>query len=223
MDVLLNELAQGLRPMSEGVEWFDGFNPEEQAEVLLFLRHHCVQARAVAEDAAESIRRAWLSSTHTPSVLISRGGRFDQQLGKIAGLVPLDERRKAFRLLIALLAVAERGVANISVPADAGTGGTNCQTQADRISQSGVTPVPNGCRVDVDGITEAGHALSLLGRPGAPGYDTGFFEVEGLPAPRDHGRIGRPGACLSELSVVRRLARAPAHAGHMSPDDRRPT
>lgn len=23
-DVLLNELAQGLRPISEGIEWFDG-------------------------------------------------------------------------------------------------------------------------------------------------------------------------------------------------------
>lgn len=41
-DVLLNELAQGLRLMSEGIEWFDGLGQEEQSEVLLFLRHHCV-------------------------------------------------------------------------------------------------------------------------------------------------------------------------------------
>lgn len=40
-DVLLNELAQGLRPMSEGIRWFDGLGQEEQSEVLLFLRHHC--------------------------------------------------------------------------------------------------------------------------------------------------------------------------------------
>ncbi|MDX3780967.1 DUF5958 family protein [Streptomyces europaeiscabiei] len=105
-DVLLNELAQGLRPMSEGVEWFDGLSHEEQSEVLLFLRHHCVQARAVAEDAPESIRRAELRATHTPAVLISRG-RTDEQLGKIATLTPLDERRKAFRLLIAVLTVAD--------------------------------------------------------------------------------------------------------------------
>ncbi|MFJ8694208.1 DUF5958 family protein [Streptomyces roseolilacinus] len=105
-DVLLNELAQGLRPMSQGVEWFDSLGQEAQSEVLLFLRHHCVQARAVAEDAQEAVRRAGLRLTHTPAVLISRG-RIDEQLRKIAGLTPLDERRKAFRLLIAVLAIAD--------------------------------------------------------------------------------------------------------------------
>ncbi|MGW7067299.1 DUF5958 family protein [Streptomyces sp. NPDC054855] len=106
-DLLLNELAQGLRPMPEGVAWFDGLDPAEQSEALLHLRHHCVQARAVAEDAQESIRRAGLRPTHTPAVLISSPGRIDHQLGKIAGLTPLDERRKAFRLLIAVLTVAD--------------------------------------------------------------------------------------------------------------------
>ena len=104
-DIILNELAQGLRPMSQGIEWFDAHGPEEQAEVLLFLRHHCVQARAVTEDGPESIRRAGLRPTHTPAVLISRGS-IDQQLGRIAGLTPVDERRK-FRLLVAVLAVAD--------------------------------------------------------------------------------------------------------------------
>ncbi|MER7908531.1 DUF5958 family protein [Streptomyces sp. NPDC096068] len=105
-DVLLNELAQGLRPMPEGIEWFDGLTPEEQTWTLRFLAHHCIQARALAEDGPDSISRAGLRPTHTPAVLIARG-RIDQQLGKIAGLVPLDERRKAFRLLIAVLAIAD--------------------------------------------------------------------------------------------------------------------
>jgi hypothetical protein len=91
--------------MSEGIEWFDGLDQEEQSEVLLFLRH-CVQARAVAEDASENIRCAGLRPTHTPAVLISRG-RIDEQLGKVASLTPPDERRKAFRLLIAVLTIAE--------------------------------------------------------------------------------------------------------------------
>jgi len=103
---MLNELAQGLRPVSQGIEWFDALGPKEQSEVLLFLRHHCVQARAVAEDGPEGIRRAGLRPTHTPAVLITRGP-IDQQLGKIAGLTPVDERRKAFRLLIAVLAIAD--------------------------------------------------------------------------------------------------------------------
>ncbi|WP_327380701.1 DUF5958 family protein [Streptomyces sp. NBC_01207] len=105
-DIILNELAQGLRPMSQGIEWFDAHAPQEQSEVLLFLRHHCMQARAVTEDGPESIRRAGLRPTHTPAVLITRGP-IDQQLGKIAGLTPVDERRKAFRLLVAVLAVAD--------------------------------------------------------------------------------------------------------------------
>ncbi|MEU6987856.1 DUF5958 family protein [Streptomyces sp. NPDC046324] len=105
-DVILNELAQGLRPMTEGVEWFDALGSEEQSTVLLFLRHHCVQARAVTEDGPEAIRRAGLRPTHTPAVLITRG-RIDHQLGKIASLTPLDERRKAFRLLVAVLAIAD--------------------------------------------------------------------------------------------------------------------
>ncbi|MFJ1673329.1 DUF5958 family protein [Streptomyces bottropensis] len=105
-DIILNELAQGLRPMTQGMDWFDTRGPEVQAEVLLFLRHHCVQARAVTEDGRESIRRAGLRATHTPAVLITRGP-IDQQLGKIASLTPVDERRKAFRLLVAVLAVAD--------------------------------------------------------------------------------------------------------------------
>ncbi|MFF1605409.1 DUF5958 family protein [Streptomyces mirabilis] len=105
-DVMLNELAQGLRPMSQGIEWFDALGPEEQSETLRFLSHHCVQARAAAEDGPDSVRRAGLRPTHTPAVLITRG-RIDQQLSKIAGLAPLDERRKAFRLLIAVLAIAD--------------------------------------------------------------------------------------------------------------------
>ncbi|WP_326601241.1 DUF5958 family protein [Streptomyces sp. NBC_01799] len=105
-DVMLDELAQGLRPMSQGIEWFDALGPEEQSEALLFLCHHCVQARVVAEDGPESIRRAGLRPTHTPAVLITRG-RIEHQLGKIASLTPLDERRKAFRLLVAVLAIAD--------------------------------------------------------------------------------------------------------------------
>ncbi|MFJ2650225.1 DUF5958 family protein [Streptomyces sp. NPDC087420] len=105
-DLMLNELAQGLRSMSQGIEWFEALGPAEQSETLRYLSHHCAQARAVTEDGPESIRRAGLRPTHTPAVLITHG-RIDQQLWKIASLTPPDERRKAFRLLIALLAIAD--------------------------------------------------------------------------------------------------------------------
>lgn len=105
-DIMLNELAQGLRPMSQGIEWFDAQDTQEQSEVLLFLCDHCIQARAVTEDGEESIRRSGLRPTHTPAVLITRG-QIKQQLQKIVDLAPVDERRKAFRLLVAVLAVAD--------------------------------------------------------------------------------------------------------------------
>ncbi|WP_251067596.1 DUF5958 family protein [Streptomyces sp. ISL-36] len=58
--------------MSQGLEWFDSLGSEEQSDVLLFLRHHCVQVCAVAKDGPESIRRAGLRPTHTPAVLTKR-------------------------------------------------------------------------------------------------------------------------------------------------------
>ncbi|MFJ5732390.1 DUF5958 family protein [Streptomyces paradoxus] len=105
--VLLNELAQGLRPPAEGVTWFEGLDEDEQHEVLLTLREFCVQARATGEDASEAVRRSGLRPTHTPSVLILAAGRIDQQLGKVAALRPRHERIKAFRLLVHVLGRAD--------------------------------------------------------------------------------------------------------------------
>lgn len=104
--VMFNELAQERRPMAQGLAWFDGLVVEEQVAALRLLSHYCVQARATSDDGPEAIRRAGLRATHTPAVLITRG-RINEQLGKIASLAPLDERRKAFRLLISVLAVAD--------------------------------------------------------------------------------------------------------------------
>ncbi|WP_326759920.1 DUF5958 family protein [Streptomyces phaeochromogenes] len=104
--IVLNELAQELRPMSQGIEWFESLSAEEQSNTLRLLSHFCIQARATTEDGPESIRRSGLRATHTPAVLIARG-RIDQQLGKIVSLTPHDERLKSFRLLIVVLAVAD--------------------------------------------------------------------------------------------------------------------
>ncbi|NUK51981.1 hypothetical protein HRW14_17230 [Streptomyces lunaelactis] len=104
--VILNELAQGLRSMGEGVAWFESLDVEGQSSALRLLAQFCVQARAVSEDGPESIRRAGIRPRHTPAVLLGRGS-INAQLWKIAGLAPQHERLKAFRLLIAVLAVAD--------------------------------------------------------------------------------------------------------------------
>ncbi|MEI5527952.1 DUF5958 family protein [Streptomyces brasiliscabiei] len=103
--VILNELAQGIRPLAQGVGWFESLADTEQFEVLRDLAGFCIQARATSEDGPESIRRAGIRPTHTPAALVTRG-RLTEQLTKIINL-PQDERVKAFRLLVALLGVAD--------------------------------------------------------------------------------------------------------------------
>ncbi|WP_069161725.1 DUF5958 family protein [Nocardia altamirensis] len=104
-DTILNELAQELRPMSEGVGWFESLDDDEQFDVLRYLAEYCRQARATVDDGVESIRRSGIRPTHTPAVLITRG-QLNVQLQKILEL-PHNERVKAFRLLVALLGVAD--------------------------------------------------------------------------------------------------------------------
>jgi hypothetical protein len=104
--LILNELAQGLRPLPRGLAWFERLADEEQSAVLRDLYQFCVQARATSEDASEAIRRSGLRPTHTPSVLVTRG-RIDEQLRKVAGLTPLHERIRAFRLLVQVLGLAD--------------------------------------------------------------------------------------------------------------------
>ncbi|MFF9340499.1 MULTISPECIES: DUF5958 family protein [unclassified Streptomyces] len=103
--VVLNGLAQGIRPLEQGIDWFEGLAGAEQFEVLRDLAGFCVQARALIEDGPEGIRRSGIRPTHTPAVLITRG-RLTEQLTKIINL-PQDERVKAFRLLVALFGVAD--------------------------------------------------------------------------------------------------------------------
>ncbi|WP_067826032.1 DUF5958 family protein [Actinomadura kijaniata] len=103
--VVLNELAQGLRPLDSGIAWFDSMSPPHQAQILRKLSNYCIQAHPSQEDIAESIRRSGLRPTHTPAVLIARPNPHTQ-LGKIIQL-PQDERIKSFRLLVALLGIAD--------------------------------------------------------------------------------------------------------------------
>ncbi|WP_351231079.1 DUF5958 family protein [Streptomyces sp. NPDC002133] len=102
----LNELAQDLRPLDEGIAWFASLSEDEQTGTLGLLAVFCFQAHPTAEEALESIRRSGLRPTHTPAVMLVRG-QIEDQVGRIAGLTPQHERMKAFRLLIALLAVAD--------------------------------------------------------------------------------------------------------------------
>ncbi|MGA4960405.1 DUF5958 family protein [Streptomyces lavendulocolor] len=103
--VVLKGLAQGIRPLEQSIDWFESLADAAQFEVLRDLAGFCIQARALIEDGPESIRRSGIRPTHTPAVLITRG-HLTEQLTKIINL-PQGERIKAFRLLVALLGVAD--------------------------------------------------------------------------------------------------------------------
>ncbi|MFI7499134.1 DUF5958 family protein [Streptomyces sp. NPDC049687] len=98
--MILNELAQGLRPVAEGVEWFEGLSEDDQRKVLHALVLFCGQARACEEDAMESIARSGIRPTHTPAVMLARW-RFGMEA------LPVYELTKSFRLLVALFSIAD--------------------------------------------------------------------------------------------------------------------
>ncbi|MEU6524865.1 DUF5958 family protein [Streptomyces sp. NPDC046924] len=98
--MLLNELAQGLRPTAEGVEWFEDLSEDDQRKVLHALVLFCGQARAREEDVPESIARSGIRPTHTPAVMLTKW-RFGMEE------LPTYELTKSFRLLVALFSIAD--------------------------------------------------------------------------------------------------------------------
>lgn len=99
-EVILNELAQGLRPSSEGVEWFENLSEDDQRQALHALVLFCSQARAREDDVPASIARSGIRPTHTPAVMLTKW-RFGMDR------LPAYELTKAFRLLIALFSIAD--------------------------------------------------------------------------------------------------------------------
>jgi hypothetical protein len=119
-EVVLNELAQGLRPAPEGVEWFEGLAEEDQRKVLHALVLFCGQARACEDDVPESIARSGIRPTHTPAVMLTKW-RFGMEA------LPAYELTKSFRLLIAQFSSRILAGACCIVPTGAATSGTTCR------------------------------------------------------------------------------------------------
>ncbi|MET9438087.1 DUF5958 family protein [Streptomyces sp. NPDC006551] len=73
--VVLNGLAQGIRPLDQGVDWFGSQDGTEQFEVLRDLAGFCIQARALVEDGPEAIRRSGIRPKCSPLASDVRPGR----------------------------------------------------------------------------------------------------------------------------------------------------
>ncbi|TQF42634.1 hypothetical protein UNPF46_04640 [Bradyrhizobium sp. UNPF46] len=105
-EILLNQLAQGIVSDREGEVWFQAHSLDEKRRVLRGLNVVILQASPREEDAATAISKAQLKTTLTPCVIVKRPN-LKVQLAKLATL-PEPELTQSFRLLIKLLAVADK-------------------------------------------------------------------------------------------------------------------
>jgi hypothetical protein len=114
IEIFLNQLAQGVKPIEIGKKWFLKRSDSEQSEILRHLVFFIIQAGAVGSDALSTIEKSSLKPTFTPCHLLLKAGKEEplgnrslrQALTKICSL-PVSERWKSFVLLVNLLGVAD--------------------------------------------------------------------------------------------------------------------
>ncbi|MEU6807049.1 DUF5958 family protein [Streptomyces neyagawaensis] len=99
---VVNEIAQGLRTLDDGVGWFSDLVPTRQQEVLQEVAGYAMQAHITAADGRAGVARSGVKPTANPSVMIC----MDPPRYGFAGL-PSAEHVKAFRVLVSVFAVAD--------------------------------------------------------------------------------------------------------------------
>ncbi|WP_432097358.1 DUF5958 family protein [Streptomyces sp. bgisy100] len=102
---MINEVAQELRSLEEGVEWFSALGLEQQESALHEIVLYLMQAHVTVEDGRKGLEKSGVKATMTPAVLIVREPILER-IGKIAGL-PQQEYLKAFRVLMSTFAVTD--------------------------------------------------------------------------------------------------------------------
>mgnify|MGYP001793797702 CR=1 FL=1 len=105
-ELQLNRIAQGLVRESDGIAWFEALPPDQRQQVLHTLARICGQAHPRSDELPKAIERAQLKPTFTPCVLLEIAQVPEKGLHRILAL-PESEQVKSFRLMIALLAIAD--------------------------------------------------------------------------------------------------------------------
>ncbi|MEV7414843.1 DUF5958 family protein [Streptomyces sp. NPDC089919] len=100
--MIVNEIAQGLRCLDDGVAWFSGLCLADRREVLQQIGGYVMQAGSTAADGRAGVARSGVKATANPSVMIC----MDPPRYGFSGL-PADEHVKAFRVLVSVFAVAD--------------------------------------------------------------------------------------------------------------------
>jgi hypothetical protein len=102
---IINEIAQGLIRLDEGVRWFSALESAQQKAVLREVVNYSMQAHATVEDGREGVARSGVKPTANPAVMIVREPLPDR-MAKIISL-PDSENVKAFRVLVSTFSVAD--------------------------------------------------------------------------------------------------------------------
>jgi hypothetical protein len=105
LDIEINQVAQGLKEMSEFLATVESLAEEEERSILRRVIALALQAGAADGDVAAALDRCGVRATRTTAVLLAKG-RIDIQLAKISAL-PRAELHDGLRLSMALLAIAD--------------------------------------------------------------------------------------------------------------------
>ncbi|MQY10233.1 hypothetical protein SRB5_03400 [Streptomyces sp. RB5] len=101
-ELVVNEVAQGLRSLDDGVAWFSGLAPEQRREALQEVAGYAMQAHITAADGRAGVARAAVKPTVNPAVMIC----MDPPRYGFANL-PAAEHVRAFRVLVSVFTVAD--------------------------------------------------------------------------------------------------------------------
>lgn len=104
-ELTLNRIAQKQLTLEEGVEWFRTLSSDGRANAIERLRFFCHQSHPTDAEKAQAIELSGLRATHTPCVLLLKFS-LGEALLKIVGL-PEQEHERVFRLIVAVLTVAD--------------------------------------------------------------------------------------------------------------------
>ena len=104
-ELKINQIAQGLVSMEDGLKWFNDASPEQRVEIMRSLDLCVFQSHPTEDDIEKGIKKSGLKQTYTPCVLILKKP-LDQAREQIMSLADLDLRR-SFVLLISVFSVAD--------------------------------------------------------------------------------------------------------------------
>ncbi len=99
---IVNEIAQGLRTLDDGVAWFTGLSLAHRQEVLRDVAGYAMQAHITAAGGRAGVTQSGVKPTANPSVMIC----MDPPRYGFARL-PADEHVTAFRVLVSVFTVAD--------------------------------------------------------------------------------------------------------------------